>query len=277
MPRPLQVVEPIVAGDSDIEQAFGAYGSEVTGLSSRELLVSLETGHWPLVRIRSEQAAPAPVKTVFGRDRATIAFEDGGIARLDRASGTATLQTAEARDDGSLVHPLLATVGAVFAWWRGQVVFHGGAVVMGGGAWELLGERGSGRARCWQASRWPASSADRRRAGHLAGTRPCRPALRGSSGRVRQVSRPVERNPRRAEGQRRRLQLGPVPPEVPLRGWILLSWGPELSLERLSLAERVEGLAANLVGLHQTRFLEWAPAGMAPDGARGVAVISACS
>ena len=58
------------------------------------------------------------------------------------------------------------------------------------------------------------------------------------------------------EGQRRRLQLGPVAPEVPLRGWILLSWGPELSLERLSLAERVEGLAANLVGLHQTRFLE---------------------
>ena len=48
-------------------------------------------------------------------------------------------------EDGRLVHPVLATVGAVFAWWRGDVVFHGGAVVIGDGAWGLLGERGTGK------------------------------------------------------------------------------------------------------------------------------------
>jgi hypothetical protein len=247
----------MVAGDSDSKQFFGAYGSEVMGLTPEELLVPLEAGQWPLIRIRHEQAAPASVATVFGSDRATIAFEDGGSARLDRASGSATLTTVDARDDGSLVHPLLATVGAVFAWWRGQVVFHGGAVVIGGGAWGLLGERGSGKSSLLAGLTVAGFdvltddvlviSEDRALAG------PRCVDLRDES--VRFLGLSTETRLVR-EGQRRRLHLGTVPPEVPLHGWILLSWGPAVSLEHVPLTGRVEGLAANLVGLHQTRFLE---------------------
>ena len=58
-------------------------------------------------------------------------------------------------------------------------------------------------------------------------------------------------------GQRLRLGLGPVAPEVPFRGWLALSWGPQTRLDPLSPTERLQGLASNLVGLHQTASWTW--------------------
>ena len=247
----------MVAGQSDPGQARGAYGSELVGLATNDLLVPLEGGRWPKVRIRVAQyAAPGQIMGL-GRDGATIDFGPGERAVLDRQRGEAVFVTTGRSDDGSLIHPLLASAAAVFAWWRGQVVLHGGAFEIGGGAWGLLGVRGSGK-----------SSLLARLAllGHdvmtddvlvvsgqhaLAGPRcvDLREEVVGPLGLS-------ERTDLVRQGHRKRLRLGPVQPEVPLRGWISLGWGPKVRMRALAPGERLACLAANLVGLHHTRFLE---------------------
>lgn len=57
---------------------------------------------------------------------------------------------------------------------------------------------------------------------------------------------------RRLEGQRRdrwRLDLGPVAAEVPLAGWIFLSWGDRMEITPVSASQRLHGLIEHHLGL----------------------------
>jgi hypothetical protein len=193
----------------------------------------------------------------FGDDSATIDLGAEESLVLDRKSATATFVSPVEVDDGRLVHPVLATVGAVFAWWRGHLVFHGGAVVIGDGAWGLLGVRGSGKSS--MLARLALS-------GHQVLTDDVLVAAHGSAmAGPRGVDLREEtvhlldltdRTDLVRAGRRKRLPLPPVSPEVPLRGWIVLDWGDEIRIEALGPTERIESLGAHRVALHPARFLD---------------------
>ena len=229
---------------------------EVVGLSAEDLLIPLEKGRWPLVRFSHETAANGTDATNIGSDVATITFGGGEQATLDRRKRSVTITTRTGPNDGRLAHPFLGSVGAVFAWWHGNLVFHGGAAVTDQGAWALLGERGTGKssllaslaaADCGVLTDDVLVVADELA---LAGPR-CIDLRReavaplGLQGRTALVR----------EEHRERLALGPVEPEVPLRGWVHLAWGSDLELRQLDVAERLQGLAANVQGLQRDRLL----------------------
>ena len=183
----------------------------------------------------------------LGPHSGVIRVAGDGLAVLDRKNSTATLETPAPIDDDALVHPLLSYVGVAFAGWLGRHAFHAGGVVSDGGVWALLGERGAGKSSTlgWLA-----------RAGHpiftddlvvidgglaCAGPRtidlaPDMASHLGLDGLAREVR----------GGFRRRLAVGEVEPELPLRGWIVLSWSKEIEVVRVGAGERLARLAAQM-------------------------------
>jgi hypothetical protein len=226
----------------------GAYGLEIKGLGSPELLNPLPAGlGWPAVRVarkahaslaRRESSAPE-------EERTEIALLGGDRVIVDRGASSATLLTASDGDDGRMAHPFLAVVGALFGWWLGHDLFHGGAVAIGGKSWAIIGEQGAGKSSLL---------AQLAATGHtvmaddlvvidegcvLAGPR-CIDLREPAIGLV---ETPKPTHFVRA-GERHRLVLGSSPPAVPLAGWIFLSWGDRFRARPLAPRERLSRLLA---------------------------------
>ena len=228
----------------------GAYGLRISGLDDDAALAELpRRGAWPLVEVRRARLGsgppPAPGRSRVDPRRAEVALVGGGRARVVREAGTATMLTADGESADRLVHPFLSVVGALFAGWHGHDALHAGAFVAGGGAWALLGDRGSGKSTLL--------------AGLALGGAPvlADDLLVVVDGQALAGPRCVDLRPDASEriapegnaqpvrdGERRRLSLAPVMPQAPLRGSILLGWGPRLRTRRLGPAERLEALAA---------------------------------
>jgi hypothetical protein len=245
------------------ERGYGAYGLEFTGLSHVvDLLVPGPSDRsWPPIRVLRELGDADERPDYADLRRADMGLLGGERALLDREERSATFLLKSVEDDGRIVHPLLTAAGVIFAWWHGREALHAGAFVTSQGAWALLGEQGAGK------SSMLASLA---LAGHpiltddllivngeyaLAGPRclDLRENGLGPSG-LEGMTEPVRGS------ERHRLRLGPVDPEVPLRGWIFLSWGSELVLRPMSPTERLEQLSAqrNVQGIRPERLLQLA-------------------
>ncbi|NAZ88580.1 hypothetical protein GTR00_21160, partial [Kineococcus sp. T90] len=69
----------------------------------------------------------------------------GGSVLIERARRTTTFATARTLTDAEVVHPHLASTAATVAHWQGRLALHAAAVVAGGRAWALLGDRGAGK------------------------------------------------------------------------------------------------------------------------------------
>ncbi len=191
-------------------------------------------------------AGPGP-EFELGPDGGVIRVPGNGLAVLDRTNSTATLETPTPIDDDALVHPLLGYIATAFAGWLGRHAFHAGGVVSDGGLWALLGERGAGKSSTlgWLA-----------RAGHpifaddlvvIDGGLAC------AGPRTIDLAPDMARHlgldglaPEVRGGFRRRLAVAEVEPELPLRGWIVLSWSEELEVVRVGAGERLARLAAQM-------------------------------
>jgi hypothetical protein len=223
----------------------GAYGLRIRGLGNERLLVALSrNAWWPVITIDCRQTDEIVAGDSFASDRAEVELLDGERALINRAERRATLLARSAPDDGRLVHPFLTTVGTIFAWWHGHDALHGGAFLTEKGAWVLLGERGAGKS---------SMLASLHLAGHpiladdlvviadgiaLAGPRcvDLRPDVIEALGVGEQVE-PVR------GGERLRLVQPDVEPQVPLCGWIVLSWSERVEAHPLTPAERLQRLA----------------------------------
>jgi hypothetical protein len=223
---------------------LGAYGLTIRGIVSRALLSS-PGKEWPAVTVEQGRLDGEPHPTSVTSDAAALPLVGGGRLLLDRHGRRATFLTPSALGDDELAHPYLAPVGSYFAGWLGREAFHAGGFVAHGGAWAILGakEYGKSTTLAWLAREGePVLAddilvvADGRTA--LAGPR-CIDLREGAAASLDLASSAA---PARA-GERLRIALPPTAPEVPLRGWIFLEWGPRVELARLGPGDRITRLA----------------------------------
>ena len=178
-----------------------------------------------------------------GPRRAELLSATGASICIDRDRGRVVFTAPIQPTLDEIVHPYLASVAAVMAFWRGSESFHAATIVGRTGAWALAGEREAGK------SSTLASLAVR---GHevvaddmlvLSGTDACAGPrsidLRPETARALGIGVELART---ATRERWRVQTGDVEPALPLRGWIFLEWGASLELTNLRTSETLQRL-----------------------------------
>lgn len=238
---------PLKGSESAPGQAIGAYGLALRGMeAARSLLVPAEPD-WPSFElVRRRGYGSGDMLDRVSESSAELQIQNGGQIHIDRRAGRATFMTPRPTRIEELVHPYLARVAAVTAYWLERESFHAGALVSDGGVWGLLGERTSGKSSmlAWLALQGLEIVSDDMLIlsdGHVfAGPRSL--DLRGDAAASLGAGEPLGV----AGGRERwRIKLGPVGEGLPLRGWIFLSWGADLAMQRLTASERIARLATH--------------------------------
>ena len=233
----------------------GAYGLRLEGFSSP--LLNPSSPHWPRATI-SQKIGRRDLEPVLILDEtARLSLEGGGRIDSTRSPLAATITFPRPLDHDELIHPFLTATALVFVHWLGHQPFHGGALLIEGRAWAVLGAKEAGKSTLLAAMALmstPVMADDLLviREGHkaMAGSRTIDlrpdvvPYLRSLDG-----TRLVR------QGTRQRLNLEPVPSEVPFAGWVLLKWGPTTRLRRLPLKEKMKRIfqERSLLGVELAR------------------------
>lgn len=223
---------------------MGAYGIAIAGFGAAGLF-ECPVG-WPTARLRQVVRAPEAPSFQVTPDQAKVPLLGGGMWTFSRESFSGTLTTPRLLDAEELQHPGLAGAAAVLSHWLGRETFHAGAFVAHGGAWGIMGPKEAGKTTLLAHL-------------HLLGT----PVVSDDQLVVDASSMLVMAGPRGLDlrleaaehlaletrvvrqGERRRLPLGDVPPEIPLRGWIRLETGHGHSLTSVPPAARPRVLSAS--------------------------------
>jgi hypothetical protein len=230
--------------------AVGAYGLKLCDVpQATELLVPAPESWvgWRLAQ-RPPRESDAARAVMVGPDDAFVELSGGGWVELDRRAGRSTLILPARPADREMVHPYLAATAAICARWRGWSCVHSGGIVVDGGAWGVLGDKGAGKS---STVAWFALESD---AGVL-----CDDVLViDSDGRALAGPRCIDLREDAAghfgagealgvvgARERWRMRLEQVQETVPLRGWVELAWGDDLALERLGPTELLPAIVRN--------------------------------
>ena len=240
------------------EHPRGAYGLRLGPPLSEELLVEVPES-WPQWQLSWQYEPPAPpAPQHLSAQDAQFNVQPSGRVVIERVAQRSTLYSPKRPTPCSWAHPYLASTAAISAHWRGWACFHAGAFIVGDGAWALLAGREGGKSSllAWLALR-----------GHqvvcddvlvvdgqhgLAGPRCV--DLRENASKYLKVGRNIGQAGTR---ERWRVQVGPVPPATPLRGWVALAWGQQVTVEALKAAERYSLLARNRAVLTSQESGDW--------------------
>lgn len=224
----------------------GAYGYRFSGIDGLNWMIEDDIADWPELQLSYEEAE-------FVREPAELLADTAEISMppvkakivLDRIGGTVRFRGPIEPLTDEIVHPCLWPAAAVFARWQGRETFHAGAFLDDdGGAWAVLGDSGDGKSTLMAAlalAGRPILVDDLlvTEANHcFAGPRclDLRPESADALGIIEQTA--VVRGT-----HRRRMTLSSVPAHAPLRGWVHLDWGEEISVRPLVAAELIERLA----------------------------------
>lgn len=231
--------------------APGMYGFAVTGLADSSILGPADKA-WPRLAVAHAPApdprTARPPGTVRVQDgHAHIWIADGGLVEVRREGLRVTFATHERLKDSVVIHPYLGLPLSIANRWVGRHAFHGGAFVLGGRAWLLMGDKEAGKSSTlgWLL-----------REGHQVVS----DDILVLDGRVLFGGpRCIDLRPEAARvlggeslgvvGGRERLRLptGAAPAQVPIGGVIHLAWGERVDVEPLEPAERLEGLIGSAV------------------------------
>lgn len=200
---------------------------------------------WPIADLRHEvsQAEEPPFR--MDMDSATVPLIGGGSWRLTREGLKGILTFPRRLEPDELAHPALAGAACVLGYWLGHEVFHSGAFISEDGrAWGVLGEKAAGKTTLLASL----SAGDH----HIVAD----DMLVVDAGRqvVMAGPRTLDLRPDAAEliggiatvvrnGERRRIQLRDIDPEVPIGGWISLEVGDDFSVKVVPPRERMSRLA----------------------------------
>ncbi|MBW3574831.1 MAG: hypothetical protein KY450_08200 [Actinobacteria bacterium] len=228
---------------------MGAYGLTFTGAVAalaRHVLVPAPKG-WPEVELCwAPPLSDPPPASFFGVDEAVLALVSGGHAVLDRPRRIARFCKADPPDGHQVAHPCLSTASSYFARWDARLSFHASVVVLHGAAWGVLGSKEAGKSTtvAWLAQAGYDVLSDDLLVldGPMALAGPRIIDLRlPSAERIGREGLVVVR-----KGERHRLLLPGVAAEVPFGGFLVLTAGHEVSVERTPLADRLEILRHHL-------------------------------
>ncbi len=222
--------------DASAPNGAGAYGLSLPDLPGEDWLLEAPAS-WPTWRFSCEVRTISPVQGLWP-DRAVFVGSAGAYSILDRAKAQTLVVSAEPLPEAAFVHPVLSLTAMVWAEWNQRLAFHAGAFIAGDGAWGLLGERGHGKSStlAWLvAHRQPVVCDDALITdGTVVFAGPRCVDLRASAAEHFGIGVNLGRVGTRT---RWRVDVAPVPPEAPLNGWVVLTWGDEVRLERLSTAD----------------------------------------
>jgi hypothetical protein len=223
----------------------GAYGFRLEGVEAAHPLLVPAEPDWPALRLATQLGFDSGEPEQISEDSARLRLPFGGSADVDWARGDVMFTLRRRAAAGELVHPHLGPVAAFGSQRRGRESFHAGAVVLGDGAWAVMGAKGAGKSTLLA---WLALSGHRvlvddvlvvdEECRALAGPRAI--DLREGAARGFGVGEPIGAPPRR----RYRMLIGAVPASVPLRGFIRLAWGDVPTVVRVPVAWRPAALAA---------------------------------
>ncbi len=233
--------------ESPVETAAtGAYGLRLTGIAAVQRLLQNVPESWPTLHVdRTSGVARSSHDTISG-ERAVILLRNGGEVVIDRNPLRAVFRVPRELGDEELVHPYLAPVAAVVAWWLGRESLHAASFVVDSGAWALLGERESGKSSTLAAIG---------RAGYdlladdvlvvdgrtvYAGPRTL--DLRLDAARQLDTGAAIGVAGAR---ERWRMNLEPVAHQAELCGLVFLEWGETSELVPLAAADRLQRVAAS--------------------------------
>ena len=233
--------------DSNAGQPVGAYGLRLRGLEAARDLLLPAPARWPTVRVGWSVGGPLSGPESLEDERAHINFPSGtGRVEIDRRRAEAWFTLGKPAAAMEIVHPYFPLVAAVWARWLGWEALHAGAFVVDGQAWALLGDKGSGKSSTldWLAMQGAQILAD--------------DVLVLANAMGQAGPRCVERRANAARHlgigenigtvgvrERWRVRTGTVAAEVPLRGWVQLQWGREVSITPTPLAVRLPLLFEN--------------------------------
>src|SRR3954454_3545369 len=131
-----------------------AYGFRFDGIPVPGALAAAGAEEWPRARVGLARPSGRTGPRGIHSDRALIGMPHGVIT-VDRRERSAVIETADPLEPAAVVHPYLWPIGVALARWAGWETFHAGAVVVGGGAWGIVGESGDGKSTllAWLATR----------------------------------------------------------------------------------------------------------------------------
>jgi hypothetical protein len=243
--------------DVDPTGTTGAYGLRLDGLSGAERLLSPVAADSPLLRVEQVMGIGGILECLLWNDRAQFQLLEAEATALEisRTPLVARFTVKQPFDVQALVHPYLALAAAIVSHWAGMNAFHAGAFVKDGGAWALVGDKGLGKSStlAYLADRGvDVLTDDLLIVDHgevLAG--PNSIDLRSGAAACLGIGKCLGIIGAR---ERWRVVTAPSAPRTPLRGWIFLSWGNEVSLRPVSLSRRLSLLLANpALGLPPTQ------------------------
>jgi hypothetical protein len=226
----------------------GAYGLVLTGIDDCGRMLQPAPAQWDVLRVQRHSGRSLPVKFRYfvGSDRAELIVAGGPSIIVDRAESFVEFATRDPLPDRAVVHPFLAFPAAVRSHWARRQCLHAGAVIVDGRAWAVVGDKEGGKSStlAWLAQDgWAIATDDLLVVDDkdvLAGPRCI--DLRAETARSLGVGEPLGVVGSRP---RYRLYLDPVPPAVPLAGWIFLEWGAELEAERLPVGRLLQSIFAH--------------------------------
>lgn len=240
---------PDRAVEDHAPRRLGAYGLRLTGLETASgYLVDAPAG-WPDLAIERVAGTPSVDRNIMKENHWAQYRLFGGrcCVRLDREPLTARFTATGGVSDDEMAHPGLGGLATITNRWLGRDVFHAGAFLAGAGAWGVMGAKEAGKSTTL---------------GYLAAKGVdimCDDVLVVEDGHGFAGPRCVDLRASAADwmgqgvdigvvGDRRRwrVRVPPVPPAVPLRGWIVPVWGDRVALEAVAPAGRLPLLYANL-------------------------------
>jgi hypothetical protein len=223
----------------------GAYGFQLQGVERAQRLLVPAPLDWPTLTLRVKLGFDEGGSDWVNDDHARVRVHDGQVD-IDRHRGDALFTLRRRPTPDALLHPYLAPVAAIAGRWLERESFHAGAVVLGDGAWAVLGEKGSGKSSllAWLALDGHAVVSDDllvidEHCSVLSGPRSI--DLRANAAARLGIGEPLGVIGTR---ERHRMAVGPVPSKVPLRGFIRLAWGDVPTVTPVPLAWRPAALAA---------------------------------
>jgi hypothetical protein len=221
-----------------VNERTGAWGLRLLGLSLDPSLFVQANEDAPSVHVSVtvERYTPRPFQ--LNASFAEIDLVGRGRVRMDRQARTSELIMSALPTPDEIVHPLLASTAVIMSHWLGRVTLHAGAVLIGGGAWALLGDRTGGKSTtlaCLDRRGMSALTDDVLVVDNgLAFSGPRCVDLREEAAHKLGIGRDIGGTGTR---ERWRVTLGDVAPDYPLRGVVFMEWGDEAAMVRVPVRE----------------------------------------